>query len=523
MAIVNDIFQKATQGIREFGEKGYYEAFYNSFLTKANSLPINSLWIVFIESIPGVTIQQTIKRYEKNFNFKDQTITKMFETGKRDATRVKGILFAQGVIHPGESFEVTRVGIKNTGLIQGLIGQGRTGFPTFDVSFLENNLSMVDYVLRPWTVAVAHDSLKNQNLKTNIYVWHLSKMGPNVEFSKRKVFLYKNCCPISIDSQEYNYSGSDVNVKRTVKFAFNHYEIQPCDTALLSLIDDKLNIKNMIKQAVKQTIATAKDKAIDFGQNLVLGTIGNIITNTEGAVTDAIGNAIENVKGTIRQGATGLTNNINDVVNNAIGSLTGNNNESSNAVNGINNSINDGVGSITRNIKNNDTPNFSEQNRINIAENRQIGTLKLPDVNKKNNQNDAPNHTISTENFGVFTHKTINQDDTPIFYKTIKTTDNMVETTQNAAKAAADLTYGTPRTPNNFKEIEISQSDYVKQDTSLPTYRQIKINEKDDSRSPFTLESFKQVNINKNDTTTNVKKIPYKIVNINDNDTPSHP
>lgn len=61
-------------------------------------------------------------------------------------------------------------------MIGGLHSEGRGNFPTLEVDFLETNYSFTDFVLRPWSIAVAHNGLKNEKFTNfNINCWHLAK------------------------------------------------------------------------------------------------------------------------------------------------------------------------------------------------------------------------------------------------------------------------------------------------------------------------------------------------------------
>jgi hypothetical protein len=212
----------------------FYEYFHKSFLATANSLPINSMWLVDIQSIPNTS---EIIKSKENWDLKrttDATKSNIMSHQRNS----KGIIIAQGVKIVGDEMGVSREGTKNTGLIQGVIGTGRTGFPSLNISFAENNVSFTDYVLRPWMVSVAHNSLKEASLKTNIIVTLFSRTGIGKDIATRKSVIYHNCCPISIDEMEHNYSGSDMLKLRSIQFTYTHYEIIGAQDALLNLIGE---------------------------------------------------------------------------------------------------------------------------------------------------------------------------------------------------------------------------------------------------------------------------------------------
>jgi hypothetical protein len=314
-----------------------YNAFYSSFLTTANSLPINSLWVVKISDIP--TYNSTVKTKEV------WDIEKTSSKAETVNSNTKGLIIATGVKVVGDSIDVVRDGIKNTGHIQGLIGNGRTAFPLLNVAFVENNVSFVDYVLRPWQVAVAYNSLKDQTLKTTLDVWFLAKTGPNNPLVERKHVKYYGCCPVSIDEQEYNYSGSDMYKIRTVQFAYSYYELTDANDDLLDLIGAGglsglfSTLKNELQRQFGQySIDNLVSKATTLGQSLLTGTAKGIVTNVAGSISGKINDAIGGITSGILNAGNGIVSNITDKTNAAI-------NGSKNKSGGVStNSVNKAVG-----------------------------------------------------------------------------------------------------------------------------------------------------------------------------------
>lgn len=318
------------------GLTNFYETFYNSFLTTANALPINSMWFVTIDQIPNPSVLNTIlSEYENDRNKHIKTYQKAQEVNRK----VKGIIIAQGVKVTGDSIEVSRKGTKNTGYIQGLIGEGRTPFPSLNIAFLENNVSFVDYTLRPWQIAVSHKSLKEQTLKTTISVMFLSRTGPRRPLAKRKVVKYYNCCPININEEEYNYSGADMYRLRQVQFTYSHYTFESVEDTLLDLIKTSTgffgdlvgNLQNELQRQfgannVSQYINNLTARAATFGQNLLAGTAQNIVSNVAGSIQGRVDGAINQLTGNIANAATQLTGNINQATQNALDSLVGSDN-----------------------------------------------------------------------------------------------------------------------------------------------------------------------------------------------------
>lgn len=425
IGIIENLFGKS-------GSDSFYDVFYNSFLTTANSLPINSLWMVFINGIP-TAINTYVNSYEK---WDVENTTKVAQT---EAQRKKGIIIAQGVKLVGDSLDVTRDGIKNSGYVQGLIGQGRVGFPLLNIAFLENNISFTDYFLRPWQVAVSHESLKNQSLKEDITVWFLSRMGAKRNMAIRKAVVYRKCCPVNIDEQEYNYQGSDLYRLRQIQFAFSTYEMVDVDTTLLSLINInglKNNLFNSLKNELqrqfgannpRQYINNLVDRAKEFGSQLVTGTATQIVTNVAGKVQDKVENAIQNIERDVRSRATDIVNSVNNYVDNALDNSSKNRLSTSSK---LSKNISDSVASqvetqrrigannaafggyVQKNINKDDSPLYAKSIEV-----QQQGAPAEVNVTIPINQNDTPN-TNGSIPFRVITKNISNPNDDTVMLNT---------------------------------------------------------------------------------------------------------
>lgn len=148
---------------------------------------------------------------------------------------------------------------------------------TVDITFLDTNRELIDLIIKPWIIAVAHQGLisanelpnlkcdikayffaksspraktginkdsititsnypqyyKSQSLKTEPFTW--ASQGKSVSVSSfnetepclRKVIIFKNCVPISVPQKNYNYAndmGNDETMTE-VKFSYDWYEV----------------------------------------------------------------------------------------------------------------------------------------------------------------------------------------------------------------------------------------------------------------------------------------------------------
>ena len=311
-----------------------HNRFLTNFLNGVHGIPLNTLWAVTIDTGDPVfstgllnyvqTILKDNEQWSLNYDNMNQANFAVMDT-------YNGMLVAQGIKVVGDSVEIDRIGTKNTGYIQGLIGNGRTPFPTLDMEILENNTSFVDYVLRPWMVAISHKSLKDYNLKRDISVYILSRAGSLIPNIPRKIITYRNCCPIDIDTMEINYTADTAAKLRQVKFAFSHYEIGDMTPAFVSLIKEKLvkNIQEYPKSnnqsKLSQMVGGMVDKLTGKAIDLVEGTAQRIITNTVGTIEDKFTNIIIKGKQIIRSPVEKAIGDINDAVQKAVGKDYGDN------------------------------------------------------------------------------------------------------------------------------------------------------------------------------------------------------
>jgi len=510
----------------------FHDYFYSSFLATANSFPLNCLWMVYIESVPAGIIDKYLKFRDNGWGA-NGSLSTVYDKAKTEAdplSRKNGLVIVQGIKQIGDAINITRMGIQNTGFIKGMVSEGREGFPALGVQFAETNLSFIDYVLRPWLVAVAHESLKNRSLMTNIYVWHLGKMGAGEDMAKRKVVKYINCAPINIAEEEYNYTGGDILKTREVQFCYDWMEYEAADAALYKLITTESdmnsflsNITNGLKDELQRQFGANSlggyindmvDRAVSYGEQLVSGTARTLVTNTAGSIQDAVNGAVTGLESAGRSAASGLTNGVNDLVNDLLG------NESSSGQRSTNSSGNATQQSVdqidtNRRLGVDDTgyggytekPNPKDDTPVYIKtiEEIQLGKPAEVEVNKEINPNDAPIHEGTTlpepAPSNTRTPTSYNDDtvmmDTPLTY-TIKKTK------------MDDVRHGEI---NWDKGVSINQNDYV-------TGLQLNTNEKNinqaDARTGVQLSNEGKL-INENDVRTG-NQTSQSGISINQND-----
>jgi len=205
------------------------QKFFHSLMATSNSLALSQLWLVGI-SIDDMTQIDTECR--ENLNLYEGATRKwdIFDDSKLTYKSSWFIgntfyMLAQSVTFPGDSLNISRVGVNQSGALKGVIGENRNDLPNVTVTFLETNQSVADLFFRPWVITLGFKSLKYQKLRKPIKLLCYQKDGVSAPLKLRKTINLEACAPITIDSEEYNYTADKV-IQRQIEFIYNRYYIE---------------------------------------------------------------------------------------------------------------------------------------------------------------------------------------------------------------------------------------------------------------------------------------------------------
>lgn len=207
---------------------GIPQKFYSALTQTANTLALSQLWVISlpINSFRSISeeIANNLNKYEGNTHKWDiyEEHIKTFNSGWFIGDTY--YLLAQSVKFPGDSLSISREGVEQSGMLKGVMGQNRNDLPTVTISFIETNQSCADLFFRPWMILVGHKSLKTQALRKNIELICFQKNGTKNNLKIRKIVKLYGCAPITIDNEEYNYTGDKV-ILREIEFVYNNYNI----------------------------------------------------------------------------------------------------------------------------------------------------------------------------------------------------------------------------------------------------------------------------------------------------------
>ena len=151
------------------------------------------------------------------------------------------VLFANGVSVPGESVGVARAGMSaesgglHGGLLSAPILKGRKDLSNLEITFIETNVSFIDTIIRPWSVATAQYGLfarsqnSLQNFKTTVTIDYLDKTGKaNEDSETRKRITFSDAAPVEVASYETTYgsTGKSTDIRSTkTSWVYSTYSI----------------------------------------------------------------------------------------------------------------------------------------------------------------------------------------------------------------------------------------------------------------------------------------------------------
>ena len=172
-----------------------------------------------------------------------------------------GCILAQGVVLPGENYEIRDVAINNNmGFLPGKVGGNRSGMQPLVLQWRETNRSFTDLVIRPWLILASHlglvarHSSDDRNVKANISIVQLAKTYQYTPLVERKIWRFYNCVPTSINTNELTYQDGNNFDIYTTQWHYTHYTIE-------SIPDQNMN-DYLNKQGFKRFVMNMADKLL---------------------------------------------------------------------------------------------------------------------------------------------------------------------------------------------------------------------------------------------------------------------
>ena len=216
-----------------------------------NDLPLKSLWTIDFATRDGgdtVTLGKRINavfsQYERREN-RDWKIEESLIKEQTDSSGENGYLLAQAIAFPNESYNVSTGELPNSGgYLMGYISETRSPYGSqnkLDVTFLETNIDIIDYFIKPWIIANSHKGLiedgeADKDIKCNItvilYTRDKKASGSstgtfdykNSKLEPRKKIVFFNAVPFNVAGDAVSYGDMSITeLSKLVSFTFSHY------------------------------------------------------------------------------------------------------------------------------------------------------------------------------------------------------------------------------------------------------------------------------------------------------------
>jgi hypothetical protein len=176
-----------------------------------------------------------------------------------------GCLLAQGVVLPGEQYDVKDVAINNNmGFLPGKVGGNRSGMAPLMIQWRESNRSFVDLVIRPWIILTSHLGLvarpatDKRNIKANISVVQLAKTYQYTPLVQRKIWRFYNCVPVSVDSKELTYQDGNNFDLFTTSWHYTHYTVESLPDTDMGAYMSKQGFKKFVKDMATKLLSKSR-------------------------------------------------------------------------------------------------------------------------------------------------------------------------------------------------------------------------------------------------------------------------
>lgn len=220
----------------------------------ASDFPLKFLWTVNFsgrdgESITSVgrNVKNIINSYEGNSLPVTPSLMEDYSSSSNDL----GVLLAQNAALPNEQITIGTEALANTGGFRaGYFADRRADYGSqnkLDLTFLETNVDLMDYFLKPWVVATSYKGLiedGDEDIKCNIDLVLYSRSDvyyngskfdssndfnrPLVEYNARKMYTFYDSAPFNIEGGQLSYNNelSLEELSKTISFVFSHYQVR---------------------------------------------------------------------------------------------------------------------------------------------------------------------------------------------------------------------------------------------------------------------------------------------------------
>ena len=210
-----------------------------------SAIAIDSQWFLSInfDSLPILKgdIINLVREYENgssdsvDWDVSSSVINTLISKKYQSGHEFLACVFADGVTLPSDSVDASTKGVYHAGFQGAATVNKRNDFKTFSVTFTETNASFVDFVIRPWLIAVSHLGFvtrdnRNLNVKAlDFDVMYIAKTGSYSKPAYRKGFRFHGVAPISISNLTSRHSNVGLQ-SYIVEFIYDSYSVSAKQT-----------------------------------------------------------------------------------------------------------------------------------------------------------------------------------------------------------------------------------------------------------------------------------------------------
>jgi len=219
-----------------------------------SDLPLKFLWSVNFYGRDGANMTDVGKNIENIItDYEGNSLPIKPSVMDDNSHNELGMLLAQNVSLPNEQITIGTEALANTGGFRaGYFADRRANYGgenKLDLTFLETNVDLMDYFLKPWVVATSYKGLiedDEDDIKCfiDLVLYSRSKEfyndkvkssdnfnRPLVPYEPRKIYTFYDSAPFNIEGGQLSYNPelSLEELTRTVSFTFSHYQVRDVD------------------------------------------------------------------------------------------------------------------------------------------------------------------------------------------------------------------------------------------------------------------------------------------------------
>jgi hypothetical protein len=215
-----------------------YQYFNQILNTWPTAVSLESQWFCYfdINTVTAIksSLSENLNAFETTSLWKipNDTVSNLTNAVNQSQTQnLMGCVFARQVTLPGETVDASNQGLGYGGYQAPVTSNGRQAYSKIKVVFHETNSSFIDFVIRPWIIAVGYYGLVTRTdtttqVKADIaQMIYLGKTGPRSDTVPRKAVNFYNIFPVAVGGLSNTY-GSEGMQYTSVDFAYDYYTVE---------------------------------------------------------------------------------------------------------------------------------------------------------------------------------------------------------------------------------------------------------------------------------------------------------